>query len=355
MTPSPNPLADRVVNHAHALVATTERTTALPLLATNLAVMLSQQRGNDPIVAVIGQDDSIGARAFRLCGRIYGRVQDDWYHRGRSHVGASVIPALLSVDVDDVVAPFIAGYGAMMAVSAAYGAQAHGNGLRPTSMFGPAGASVAAAMAMGLDRPAIAQALSMALVGSGGHSACMIEGTDEWRYEIMLAIRAGTEAAWLASHGAIAAKRTFEGKAGWCNAFFGDPDGAALTAILAAPPEPINAVSVKPFPASGVAMASMVTASRAGAATGRAMPTSFKLFCSPAVIAVPGSLGRAPYMTRIASGMSLARCAAEAYLTGSFAASAPAQHVAAIAALDSLVEVQADPSLSDDTARVEVE
>lgn len=346
-------LAERIVDRALLAARDTPRQDALPLLATNLAVMLSRQRGADPIVVVVGADRSIGAKAFRHGARLYGRAQDDWYHRGRSHIGTGVLPAVLAAETDDVVPPMLAGFSAMMAVSAAYGVQAHTSGLRPTSMFAPVGASVAAAIAMGLDRSRIIDALSAALVGSCGHSACMLEGSDEWRYEVLLAIRAGAEAAWLAGHGATFVKRSFEGDSGWCRAHFDDPRGAKLAAVLDAPAEPIGAVSVKPFPASGVAMGTIATAIRAGIAVGDAEVRRLTLFVSPAVMAVPGSKGQAPFRTGIAAGMSLSRCCAEAFLTGSLAATIPPDRRGEIEALAARLELVADPALDDGTARVE--
>ncbi len=346
-------LAERIVDRALLAARDTPRQDALPLLATNLAVMLSRQRGADPIVAVVGADQSIGAKAFRHGARLYGRAQDDWYHRGRSHIGTGVLPAVLAAGADDVVPPMLAGFSAMMTVSAAHGMQAHTSGLRPTSMFAPVGASVAVAVAMGLERGRIIDALSAALVGSCGHSACMLEGSDEWRYEVLLAIRAGAEAAWLAGHGATFVKQSFEGDSGWCRAHFDDPDGVRLAAVLDAPPEPIGAVSVKPFPASGVAMGTIATAIRAGIAAGGAEVGRLVLHVSPAVMGVPGSMGQAPFKTGIAAGMSLSRCCAEAFLTGGLAAAIPSDRRAEIEALAARLELFADPALDDDTARVE--
>lgn len=348
-------MAKRVVARAVAAVGSTSREEALPLLATNLAVMLSAggERQEDVVARVVGDDQSIGAKAYRHAARIYGRAQDDWFHRGRSHVGTSVIPAILAAGAEDVVPSLVAGFSAMMTVSAAYGVQAHTSGLRPTSMFGSVGASVAAGVSLGLEAPQIANALSAALVGSGGHSACMLEGADEWRFEVFLAIRAGAEAAWLAANGAVLTRASFEGPSGWCRAHFDDPDCSKLEAVMQEA-LPISAVSVKPYPASGVAMATIAASIEAGKRFGGSAVERITLFVSQAVVNVPGSLGMAPFNTGIAAGMSLSRCCAEAVLTGTLSASIPHAHRDAIQSLASNVSVVGDSSLDDDTARVDL-
>lgn len=349
----PKPVAEMLAARALQAAATWRREAMLPLLATNLAVMLSVRHGDDPLSAVTGQDQSVGARAFRLATLIYGRAQDDWYHRGRSHVGTSVLPGVLSVECDDIFGPVAAGYAAMMAVAGTYGVQAHTHALRPTSMFGGIGTAAAAGCALGLGEQAIARALGFALVGSCGHSQCMIEGTDEWRYEVANGIRAGAEGAALAQGTAIAARQTFEGEAGWAAAHFDDPEASRLRQTLADPPEPIDRVTVKPWPASGVAMATIATAASLGGAHNRSMPERLQVACSPAVVAIPGSLGRPPYHGQIGAAMSLARCAAEAWLTGTMRSAPLPADQAPIAALDARSTVVADPALADGTARIE--
>jgi hypothetical protein len=348
------PVAERVAARALTAASSWSREEIFPLLATNLAVMLSARYGHDPLNGLTGNDDSIGARAFRFATLIYGRAQDDWYHHGRSHVGTSVLPGVLSVDCEDIYGPVAAGYAAMMAVSGTYGIQAHTHALRPTSMFGGIGAAAAATYALGGGEGEIARALAFALVGSCGHSQCMIEGTDEWRYEVANGIRAGAEGARLAFGRGVAARLTFEGESGWAAAHFDDPGAQRLLRTLERPLEPINAVTVKPYPASGVAMATIATAAAMGEEHGAVSPECMEVACSPAVVAVPGSLGRPPYKNQIGAAMSLAYCAAEAYVTGTMKASAASADRGRIAELDARTGVIADETLADGQARIDI-
>lgn len=348
----PLPLARRLAERALAAARAPDRDALRPLIAHNLAVGLSLRQPPDRLGLRDGAEASPGGGAYRLAARMYGRAQDDWYHEGRCHIGVLTIPAALAMPgCDDLFGAVAGGFAAMMPVAAAYGRRAHEQGLRPTSLFGAIGAAAAAGVAAGLDARGLTHAIALASVTGAGHTQCMFAQSDEWRYEVLLAARAGAEAAELAARGAEGAALTFEGENGWAWTHFRDPEAADLRRVLSDRAFSPAEVSLKPYPASGVAFPA-IHAAFAARLAGEDLGQAITLRVNGRILGVPGSALRPPFRTALGATLSLPALVAEALLTGTVGL-ASADLLPARAALAARIALSADDGLPDEAAVLE--
>ena len=288
---------------------------------------LDQRRGGHrlarPRRGSIGQaplDESRpGDVAFLNAMQLHARTQDDFHPSGRCHVGiAALAPTLALADRvgDRTLQSLAAGYEVMCAVASVYSAIAQRRGYRPTGMFGPLGAAAAAAVAIGLDRDGIANAIGLATTMSAGTNQSWASGTDEWLLELGAAARAGVDAALLTEAGATASPVAIEGPAGWARAFFDDAGAERLIASLAEQRSRIVEVATKPYPVSGIAqVATQLGCDLHGAVNGDA-PQHIVVTMSEAEVAYPGSANRGPFRSRSDALMSVAFCVACAVKDG---------------------------------------
>ena len=311
---------------------------------------------------LIGRLDSTsghaGDTAFRLAARLHARTQDDFHPLGRSHIGAVTIPATLALaDLagDRTIGCLAAGYEVMCAVAMVYSPIAQRQGYRPTGMFGPLGAATSAAVALGLDRDGIANAIGLATVMSAGTNQSWISGTDEWLLELGAAARAGVDAATLTAAGATASSEAFEGKAGWSRAFFEDPGAERLTRELSEWHPRITEVATKPYPVSGIAEVPTHLGCLMHERLDGEPPDSVVVTMSAAELAYPGSTNRGPFPSRSAALMSVAFCVA-CGLTDGFVALDRLEHPddPELTALIKRIEVRPDESVPETEATVEV-
>lgn len=259
-----------------------------------------------------------GDAAFANAARLHARTQDDFHPFGRIHVGAvTLATALATSDLtgERLLDALAAGYEAMCLVATAYSAKAQRRGLRPTGMFGPIGAAATAAVALGLDRDGVANALGLAAARSGGTMQSWLSGSDEWVLEPGAAARAGLEAALFSQAGAVASLEAFEGRAGWSRAYFGD-DAEPLRAALARPGSYVSEVAVKPYPVSGIAQVPTELACRAKRAVGGGTVRSAVIRLSPSEASYPGSSNGGPFRSRSDALMSVPFCIACAFTDG---------------------------------------
>lgn len=153
--------------------------------------------------------------------------QDDMLYR--FHPGAVIIPAVIAIaeetngDGAKLIAALVAGYEIMGRLFLA--APHIVPRFRGVSVFGPVGASAACGKLLGLNEDQLISALGYASNLSSGLTECWIAGTMEGKFQNGFASRNGILSAFLAGEGAIAAENTFEGKAGFYQAFAGSaPD-----------------------------------------------------------------------------------------------------------------------------------
>jgi 2-methylcitrate dehydratase PrpD len=177
-------------------------------------------------------------------------------------------------------------------------------------MFGPLGAAASAAVALGLDRDGIANAIGLATTMSAGTNQSWISGTDEWLLEIGAAARAGVEAALMTEAGGTSSPVAIEGPAGWARAFFDDDGASQLLESLDAPCSLIQEVATKPYPVSGIAQVPTRLACDARSQLDGARPESIVVRMSEAEASYPGTTNRGPFRSRSDALMSVAFCVA---------------------------------------------
>jgi 2-methylcitrate dehydratase PrpD len=194
------------------------------------------------------------AAALATGALIHARSQDDIYLPGRTHLGATTLPALLALaDERDssgeaFLTAMVAGYEAACALSAAHGDAVAGRGFRATSVFGPLAAAAASARLLGCSAGQTVSALGLAASFAGGTNQTWAAGTGEWQYQVGSASRNGMVAAVLASHGVSGAPDGVEGVAGLLKAFSGDVRGADELGTQLGTDWRMNDVTFKPYP-----------------------------------------------------------------------------------------------------------
>ena len=341
-------IAEHLADRALAAAANPDRDALRALFAYNIGIAMSTVRGAETLTAASAGDTSPGARAFHYASRIYARAQDDWYNRGRSHIGTLAIPGALAADCDDLFVAAAAGYAVMMPVSGTYGLEAHLRGLRPTALFGHLAAAASCGVALGANAQQLVSAIALSTVTAGGHTQCMLDETDEWRYNVLTAARNGADAAALAVRGARGTRLTFEGEQGWAVAMFGDKGASKLWATLAEAPEGPADVSIKPYPASGGTFAAIFGALEARRRTGGARAVALSIEANGRVLSLPGSFRKGPFASPLGSALAFAPLCAEAYVTGGVKAAAkPASIQAEINRVEALMDIRTDDSLHD--------
>ncbi|MGV9861507.1 MmgE/PrpD family protein [Rhodococcus koreensis] len=308
-------LLDDIVSHARAAAAAPHENLR-PLLGHVLAAGL----GPD-LDEVLDVDTAFGTgipgRAALRTSVVYGRGQDDFYMRGRVHIVPIVLSGTLITDSDDILPALAAGASAQMQVSAAYGGPAQLRGLRATALFGSVGAAVAAGVALGLDDRQLAHALAIGLTRSSATTQSIAEGdAEEWRIDALIAVDSGVRAALFAQAGWRASAHALEGVSGWGKAMFGDPEASILREVVDTWSDSPADITVKPFPATGMATPAFVFVDEIARELDRAMPDSIRIASHPDIIRAVGSDGRSPFTSRSGLAMSIARCAAEVYATG---------------------------------------
>ena len=164
---------------------------------------------------------------------------DDTYGPGLAHLSAPTAPAALvlgaelGADLGAVLDAYAAGFEAMGALARACHPALYDGGWHPTAVCGGAGAAVAAARLLGLDRERGRTAIALALLRASGLRAAF--GSDAKALQVGQAAAAGVHAARLAAAGARADATAVAGeRAGFAQAF-GVPAGAAdANALLGA-------------------------------------------------------------------------------------------------------------------------
>jgi 2-methylcitrate dehydratase PrpD len=307
-------LAERLADRALAAGRDdADRLRALTL--GNLAAGMGAPGSAGPLIeAAAGRfDSSPGDAAYVNAMRLHARTQDDFSPGGRIHVGAISLATTLALAEqagDRRLARRAAGYAPMAADAAAYSPAAQAAGQRPSGMFGPFGAAAAAAVALGLDRDRCVDALALAATMTGGTTQAWLSGTSEWLLEAGWAARAGVDAALLAEAGAAGSREAFEGRSGWCRAFYGDADGERLAAAIDSAGSRIAEVAAKPYPVSGIAQVPTHLACVAHGQLGGEVPRAVEVRLAPPEVAYPGSKNAGPFQGRSDALMSVAYCVA---------------------------------------------
>lgn len=132
--------------------------------------------------------------------RIHALLQDDAHPATMLHPGAVVLPVALGLaeemDVSSarLVGAVAAGYEAMAVLGAPVATRTASLGFRNTTLFGGAGAAVAAALMLDLDDQRLKAAILIACGLSGGTLAPLTLGSPDWRTQPGLAALSGLAA-----------------------------------------------------------------------------------------------------------------------------------------------------------------
>ena len=199
-----------------------------------------------------GRKTTIGGATLANGALFHGRNQEDTC--GTTHVGVAIVPVLTALleakglPVDRLLPAVIAGYEAAGVLDQAYAGKTTPGGFRATPLYGAIGAAAAVARLCALTPLQTQAALANVAAFAGGTLQSQAGGSDEWRYQVGVAGRAGLMAAQLAKAGSVSAPLAFEGRAGYIKAFARtDCDAAALTARLGQDWS-IMRVAFKPYP-----------------------------------------------------------------------------------------------------------
>ena len=187
-------------------------------------------------------------------------------------------------------------------------------GFRASPVFGTVGAAAAAASLLGLDAPALGDAVAIASSFSGGLNQTWIDGSSEYRLELGMAARNGILAAELAAAGFHGAAHWYEGAAGFVRAFAGDD----LLGVDA--PWELGVrwrlldVTYKPYPVCAITQSVVAVAIRLAGEhdIDPEQVGAVRCYLNPADRCYPGTINRGPYGDIAASLMSAEFCVAMA-------------------------------------------
>jgi 2-methylcitrate dehydratase PrpD len=162
---------------------------------------------------------------------------DDTYAPGLAHLSAATAPAAvvlgaeLGADVGAVLEAYAAGFEAMGALARVCHPALYDGGWHPTAVCGTAGAAVASAHLLGLDRERTRAAIALSLLRAGGLRAAF--GSDGKALQVGLAGAAGVQAARLSAAGGRADGDAIIGdRAGFAEAFGVATSAATLDGLL---------------------------------------------------------------------------------------------------------------------------
>lgn len=264
---------------------------------------------------IVGTDEraSPEAAAFANAATAHTVVQDDAHRSSGTHPGTVVIPAALAVgeatDASgaEVLAAIVAGYdviGRLGSVRRGFNDELP---RRPTPVFGPFGAAIAAGKLLDLDPDELASALGFAANLGGGMSQTWVAGTDEYVLHCGFAARHGVAAARLAGAGLRAAPRTLEGDYGFYRAFFGEvPEGLSAATEDVGESFALADVYAKAEPSCGLAIASIQLARDVAAEREPPLDVeSVSVRVSDRAAAIPGVLHDGPFDTPARALMSI--------------------------------------------------
>lgn len=204
-----------------------------------------------------GERTSPEVAAFVNAATMHARTQDDTHFPALTHIGSTLLPALLAVgeeisaDGATLVRSMVAGYEAAAAIGTGVAAVTTSRGFRSTALFGSFGSATAVGCALGLDTAQLTAALGLAAATVGGTNQTWVAGTQEWMYQTATAARNGIVAARLAQLGATSAADAIEGPAGLYANFVGEPVDTDRTGHLGSR-WLIHEVTFKPFPVCAI-------------------------------------------------------------------------------------------------------
>lgn len=178
---------------------------------------------------------------------------DDVHYLLHGHASTVLWPALIAVGQAEglsgkrLLEGYVAGVGAMAAVSVAFGPKHYSVGWHSTSTIGAIGTAVGVAVALGLDAAGIHGALGAGVSMASGVRANF--GTPLKPLHAGLAARGGIEAAYLAAAGVVPSPVALEGALGGVPIFGDGSWSGDVEQVLAAARHGLDELGIKPYPA----------------------------------------------------------------------------------------------------------
>ena len=161
----------------------------------------------------------------------HGEDFDDTFEGGPVHSSAVVTPAVLAIcerfgrDGPAALVGMVAGIESLCRLSMVIPKAIHKAGFHPTSVLGTMGATLAASIALGLDRRGTVDALGVAGSLSAGIIEYLAEGAWTKRLHAGWAAQAGVQAARLGQQRFLGPRTVFEGTHGLFKAFAHSSEG----------------------------------------------------------------------------------------------------------------------------------
>jgi len=261
---------------------------------------------------------------FANAALMHARTQDDYHVPTSSHLGASVVPAILAVaEIEgstgrEFLEALVAGYEVAARVGRDHDHLSTARGFRPTSTYGVFGSAAGCARQMKLPRAETANALGFAAHFACGLAQTWAEGTPEWRIHTALSARNGLVAARLSATGGASAPHILEGVSGFYKAFAGNAEyDVAHLRDLGSVWEIMN-VTTKRLPICAILQTptrNIIELSRRHDLAADRI-ASVRIELSQFEATYPGIDNKGPYHAHSATLMSAQYCAAVALLDG---------------------------------------
>jgi 2-methylcitrate dehydratase PrpD len=243
------------------------RAAELTLDLLGVAIRGSTEPSTGPVRAVVnGYVSADGASGVGVTSRLVPSAAallngtaahaielDDVTRESSLHPGVAVIPAALAIAEHRTAGgrafleAVVAGYEVVIRVGNALNpASAYARGFHPTGVAGAFGAAVAAARLMGLDAPAITNAIGIAGTMASGSLEYLSDGSWTKRLNAGWAANVGVTAAELAAAGFTGPASALEGRLGTLHAYTDAPRSHLLVDGLAESYQ-ISRVATKPY------------------------------------------------------------------------------------------------------------
>jgi 2-methylcitrate dehydratase PrpD len=303
-----------------------------------------------------GEHASVSAAACANAVLLHSRCQEDT--SGTAHLGVVTLSVALALvegglgNGADFLPAIVAGYEVGGTLEAALGRDSMKGGHRASAIYGAVAAAATAARLLRLTPAQIDAALANALGFAGGTLQSIPEGSDEWRYQVGVAVRNGLFATSLAQQGSVSARAAVEGPQGFALSFARRP--IDVEALGFGAPWRILDVTFKPYPVCAHNQPVALVGAQVHGSVPAARIRALTLRLNPYV--VPGMLERGPFSRVPETLMSSAFCCATACLTGSVSmASLSAFDDPAVRSLMDRITIELDDEVPFPSAVAEIE
>jgi 2-methylcitrate dehydratase PrpD len=182
---------------------------------------------DDGPCTAIGHSRTLSAAGAALVNgtAIHGEDFDDTFEGGPVHAGAVIVPAVLAAcerhrpDGAAALTGIAVGVETMCRLGLVTPKLVHKAGFHPTAVFGAMAAAAGVAVALGLGRRGIVDALGIAGSMAAGIIEYLAEGAWTKRMHAGWAAQSGLRAALMAKHGFVGPRTVFEGTHGFFHGF----------------------------------------------------------------------------------------------------------------------------------------